>query len=130
MGEAAVDIQIEMPIKGRSRFVAIAQRDERGRMAWRWVWDGNQSKAGLARHRRALRRLRADGGGAPPRPPRCARRPVLPTGLTPTRLGPASLGASPAGAGHPGRRDACLFLSIPALRPCRAGLSCFRRVPC
>jgi hypothetical protein len=48
-------IQIEMPIKGRSRFVAIAQRDERGRMAWRWVWDGNQSKAGLARHRRALR---------------------------------------------------------------------------
>ena len=48
-------IQIDMPIKGRSHFVAIAQRDECGRMAWRWVWDGNQSKAGLARHRRALR---------------------------------------------------------------------------
>ena len=57
-------IQIEMPITakprsglraGRSCFVAIAERDERGRMAWRWVWDGNQSKAGLARHRRALR---------------------------------------------------------------------------
>ena len=28
-------IQIEMPIKGRSRFVAIAKRDEHGRMAWR-----------------------------------------------------------------------------------------------
>lgn len=48
-------LQIEMPIKGRSRFVAIAQRDECGRMAWRWIWDGNQSKAGLARHGRALR---------------------------------------------------------------------------
>ena len=48
-------IQIEMPVKGRSRFVAIAQRDERGRMAWRWVWDGNESESGRARHCRALR---------------------------------------------------------------------------
>ncbi len=24
-------------------------------MAWRWVWDGNESAAGLARHHRALR---------------------------------------------------------------------------
>ena len=48
-------IQIEMPIKGRSRFVAIAQRDERGRMAWWWVWDGNESESGRARHRHALR---------------------------------------------------------------------------
>lgn len=48
-------IQIDMPIKGRSRFVAIAERDIHGRMAWRWVWEGSHSKAGLARHRRALR---------------------------------------------------------------------------
>ena len=48
-------IQIEMPVKGRSRFVAITRRDECGRMAWRWVWDGNESESGLARHRRALR---------------------------------------------------------------------------
>jgi len=51
----AGQLQIDMPIKGRSRFVAIAQRDTRGRMAWRWVWDGNHSKAGLARYQRALR---------------------------------------------------------------------------
>ena len=58
MGDAQYDsahIQIEMPVKGRSRFVAIAQRDERGGMAWRWAWDGNHTEAGLARHRRALR---------------------------------------------------------------------------
>jgi len=48
-------LQIDMPIKGRSRFVAIAERDIHGRMGWRWVWDGNHSKAGLAQHRRALR---------------------------------------------------------------------------
>jgi len=49
-------IQIDMPIKGRSRFVAIAERDRHGRMAWRVVWDGNHdSKAGQLRHRRALR---------------------------------------------------------------------------
>ena len=57
LGESPYDsghIQIEMPIKGRSRFVAIAERDEHGRMAWRWVWDGNDSAAGQARHRRAL----------------------------------------------------------------------------
>jgi hypothetical protein len=44
-----------MPVRGCSRFVAIARRDEGGRMAWRWVWDGNDRAAGLARHRRALR---------------------------------------------------------------------------
>ena len=48
----------------------------------------------------------------------------------PTRLVPASPGASLAGVGHPGRRDACLFLPAPARRPCRTGLACFRRVPC
>jgi len=48
-------IQIEMPIKGRSRFAAIAERDWRGRMTWRWVWDGNDTDAGRQRYRRALR---------------------------------------------------------------------------
>ena len=33
-----------MPAKGRSRFVAIAERDRHGRMAWRVVWDGNQAR--------------------------------------------------------------------------------------
>ncbi len=41
----------------------------------------------------------------------------------PTRLVPASPGASLAGVGHPGRRDACLFLPAPARRPCRMGLA-------
>ena len=48
-------IQVEMPIKGRSRFVAMAERDGLGRMQWRAVWDGNDSEAGLRRYRRALR---------------------------------------------------------------------------
>lgn len=49
-------IQIDMPIKGRSRFVAIAKRDRHGRMAWGVVWDGNHdSKTGQLRHRRCLR---------------------------------------------------------------------------
>ncbi len=49
-------LQVEMPVKGRSRFVAIAERDRHGRMTWRVVWDGNhESKAGQLRHRRALR---------------------------------------------------------------------------
>jgi len=49
-------IQVEMSVKGRSRFVAVAEHDRHGRMAWRVVWDGNhESKAGQLRHRRALR---------------------------------------------------------------------------
>ena len=48
-------IQVDMPLKGRSRFVGHRRARRRGRMAWRWVWDGNDTKAGLARHRRALR---------------------------------------------------------------------------
>lgn len=49
-------LRVEMPVKGRSRFMAIAKRDRHGRMAWRVVWDGNhESKAGQLRHRRALR---------------------------------------------------------------------------
>ena len=57
-------LQIDMPITAkprsglrgaRSRFVAIAERDRHGRMAWRVVWDGNHdSKAGRLRHRRCL----------------------------------------------------------------------------
>ena len=36
-----------MPVKGRSRFVTIAERNHLGRMAWRTVWDGNSdSKVG------------------------------------------------------------------------------------
>jgi len=90
-------LQVEMPVKGRSRFVAVAERDRHGRMAWRVVWDGNhESKAGRLRHRRALRcaalrRLRADGRGPPPRPTRPADGPVLRLGLT----------ACPPGAGQP-----------------------------
>jgi len=78
----------------------------------------------------AVRRLRARDGRLAPRPTRRAAGPVLPLRLTPTRLVPDSPGASLAGVGHPGRRDACLFLPTPARRPCRAGLACFRRVPC
>jgi hypothetical protein len=39
-------IQIDLPFKGRSRFVAIAERDDActGRMTWRLVWDGNDSR--------------------------------------------------------------------------------------
>jgi len=51
-------LQVEMPAKGRSRFVAVAERDRHGhgRMAWRVVCDGNhESKTGQLRHRRALR---------------------------------------------------------------------------
>ena len=47
-------LQVEMPVKGRSHFVAIAERDIHGRMAWRIVWDGNDSRAGQLRHRRCL----------------------------------------------------------------------------
>ena len=46
-------IQIDMPVKGRSRFVAIAERIEAGTLSWRLVWDGNHSEAGLRRKRRA-----------------------------------------------------------------------------
>ncbi len=50
-------IQIDLPFKGRSRFVAIAERDKgpARRMIWRLVWGGNDSKAGQIRHARAVR---------------------------------------------------------------------------
>lgn len=44
-----------MPVQGRSRFAAIAERDGTGRMVWRSVWDGNDSEAGHRRYRMALR---------------------------------------------------------------------------
>ena len=56
-------IRVEMPVTAkprsglrgaRSRFVALAERDHHGRMTWRVVWDGNDSKAGQLRHRRCL----------------------------------------------------------------------------
>lgn len=47
-------IQIDLPLKGRSRFIAIGQRSADREMVWRTVWDGNESKAGLVRYRRAV----------------------------------------------------------------------------
>ncbi len=57
LGDSPYDrghIQVDMPVKGRSRFMAIAERGWRGRMEWRVVWDGNDSVAGSKRHRRCL----------------------------------------------------------------------------
>ena len=51
--EDRAHIQIDMPIKGRSRFVAIAEPAGDGAIDWRLVWDGNDSKAGLRRKRQA-----------------------------------------------------------------------------
>ncbi|PZP44295.1 MAG: hypothetical protein DI601_12825 [Azospirillum brasilense] len=45
-------IQVEMPVKGRARFVLIGEASE-GVTGWRAVWDGNDSKAGLKRRRQA-----------------------------------------------------------------------------
>ena len=47
-------IQVDMPMKGRSRFVVMGARDDTGRMVWRLLWDGNEGKAGRRRHRIAL----------------------------------------------------------------------------
>ncbi|GAV36865.1 hypothetical protein ROTAS13_04554 [Roseomonas sp. TAS13] len=47
-------IQVEMPVKGRARFVLQGGRGEDGRMHWRSVWDGNESKAGRKRFFRAV----------------------------------------------------------------------------
>ena len=43
-------IQVEMPVKGRARFVLIGETSE-GVTGWRAVWDGNDSKPGLRRRR-------------------------------------------------------------------------------
>lgn len=45
---AAAHIQVDMPVKGRARFVLIGERC-RGTTRWRAVWDGNDSKPGLRR---------------------------------------------------------------------------------
>jgi len=45
-------VQVEMPVKGRARFVLIGET-QGGVMTWRDVWDGNDSKAGLQRLRRS-----------------------------------------------------------------------------
>ena len=43
-------IQVEMPVKGRARFVLIGEPSQ-GTTGWRAVWDGNDSKPGLRRRR-------------------------------------------------------------------------------
>lgn len=48
-------IQVEMPVKGRARFVLQGERAPTGRMHWRSAWDGNESKAGLKRYAKAVR---------------------------------------------------------------------------
>lgn len=55
-------IQVEMPVKGRARFVLIGE-PRHGTIGWRAVWDGNDSKPGLRRRRlseatEAYRRMR------------------------------------------------------------------------
>ncbi len=101
-------IQVDMPMKGRSRFVVMGARDDTGRMVWRLLWDGNDGEAGRRRHRIALAsdaysrlievvargRVRAPGdrgdgahgraGIAPATPSARALRPTLPGG--PMRL--------------------------------------------
>ena len=47
-------IQVDLPLKGRSRFVIMGARDDTGRMVWRLLWDGNEGEAGRRRHRVAL----------------------------------------------------------------------------
>ncbi len=48
-------IQIDLPFRGRSRFIAIGERAANGVMRWRLVWDGNDSKAGRRRYNTAIR---------------------------------------------------------------------------
>ena len=47
-------IQVEMPVKGRARFVLAGERTDAGRMHWRSMWDGNESKAGLKRYAKSV----------------------------------------------------------------------------
>ena len=50
LGDPAFDrgvIQIDLPMRGRARFNAIAERDQSGRMTWGLKWEGNASRAGL-----------------------------------------------------------------------------------
>ncbi|BFL66260.1 hypothetical protein [Roseomonas mucosa] len=60
---AAAHIQVDMPVKGRARFVLIGEQGQ-GTTGWRAVWDGsNDSEPGLRRRRlseatEAYRRMR------------------------------------------------------------------------
>jgi len=45
-------IQVEMPVNGRARFVLAAKSSDAG-VTWRVLWDGNDSVAGLRRRRAA-----------------------------------------------------------------------------
>lgn len=47
-------IQVEGPVNGRARVVLQGDRTENGRMHWRSVWDGNESKAGQKRFYRGV----------------------------------------------------------------------------
>lgn len=47
-------IQVEMPVKGRARFVLIGERTTGNRMHWRSAWNGNESKAGLKRYAKSV----------------------------------------------------------------------------
>ena len=48
-------ILVKMPIKGRAQFAAMAERAAEDQpIAWRLVWDGNDSKAGRRRYRAAI----------------------------------------------------------------------------
>lgn len=104
-------IQIEMPIKGRSRFAAIAERDWRGRMTWRWVWDGHDSDTGarcVATPTRAW--SRSSVAGAPTCKRTCSATQAAPTRRDARlRVLPRSTRAAPAlfqPPGSPRRRRA------------------------
>jgi hypothetical protein len=44
---------VKIPLKGRAQFVLHGDPDDHGGMIWRERWDGNYSKAGRQRLRRA-----------------------------------------------------------------------------
>ena len=125
-------IQIETPIKGRSRFVAIAQRDEfaetqsvcsemRSICAGWAAWPGGGS--GTATRARPGWRGTVARCDATRAWSRCSATAAAACKRTCSVLGAdrppvwclSSPGAFPAGAGHPGRRDACLFLPTPSV---------------
>ena len=48
-------ILVKMPIKGRAQFAGMVERAAEDQpIAWRLVWDGNDSKAGRRRYRAAI----------------------------------------------------------------------------
>ena len=90
-------IQVDLPLKGRSRFVVMDARDDTGRMVWRLLWDGNEGEAGRRRHRIAFasdaysRRLAggAQGRGRAPGRRRTAARDFAPATPSAHTLHPA-----------------------------------------